>query len=262
MHRVVATVMLEGYLVTRRNRLSVHHARLRASKARVRPLGRVRPNQCQVISRNIQLARQVVRRKQFERHLNVRTRRPCRRLRAVVCAITGRRLQELEQRAISRKYNRSAAFRQEHLVSLQAALEGIELRVLSQRLREDTDRFRLAFTTYDLRVPLRLSPYDGRLSVNIRAHLGVTLSALRSFAVGNTLTFRLHPRVHALRDRIREVRPLDSHVNRFDAELPQLRRYRVAHAVHNLLTRLLDNLYLRVESNLPPQFRRDNVNSP
>src|ERR1700674_175744 len=97
-------------------------------------------------------------------------------------------------------------------VSIQAAIEGVELRVLTERAGVRCRSLRVAFTLVVLRVSISLGKDDLSLPICFGTNFFRFARAGGTQFVGYPFTFRLHALVHRLADFLRQVDALQAHV--------------------------------------------------
>src|ERR1700694_5640849 len=126
--------------------------------------------------------------------------------------------QILEEIPVGRHHQQVAILAERALVSLQAAIEGVELGVLRIGARVCLGGDRVAFATHAQRIALRVGEDHGALSFSGGADAGAGALALRAQAARGLGEALLHALVYALRHLVGEVDALHPHVHQVHAQ--------------------------------------------
>src|SRR5882672_8979885 len=127
-------------------------------------------------------------------------------------------LQILEEIPVGRHYQQVAILAERALVSLQAAIEGVELGVFRVGTRVCLGGDRVAFATHAQRIALRVGEDHGALAFSGGADAGAGALALRAQAVRGLGEALLHALVDARRHLVGQVDALHAHVHQVHAQ--------------------------------------------
>src|SRR6202140_2123265 len=126
--------------------------------------------------------------------------------------------QILEEISVGRHHQQVAILAERALVSLQAAIEGVELGVLRVGTRVCLGGDRVAFATHAQRIALRLGEDHGALAFSGGADAGAGALPFSAQAVRGLGEALLHALVYARRHLVGEVDALYAHVHQVHAQ--------------------------------------------
>src|SRR6266513_412115 len=126
--------------------------------------------------------------------------------------------QILEEIPVGRHHQQVAVLAERALVSLQAAIEGVELGVLRVGARVGLGRGGVAFATHAQRIAFRLGEDHGALALGGGADAGAGALALGAQAARGLGEALLHALVDARRHLVGEVDALHAHVHQVNSQ--------------------------------------------
>src|SRR5690606_7034764 len=155
----------------------------------------------------------------FCQRVTRRTRTSCRMEPVEASLFRGCRLQIAEKLALGIKHQHIFLAGETIAVSLQATVEGVELRILPVSLSIDRRSLRITLTAQLLSLAEGLGKQHAALTVGVRPNTFGQLLTFRPMLARLTLTLGAHTLEYAAVHFARQIDAFDAHVHNLDAQL-------------------------------------------